>query len=183
MRDWYSSAIGADIILFFRAHSDIRGNAISQLRLIVAFGHEFLPICTHGHQTNSKYVREYEVEKISSLCWKRFYRNMYEISRKLSKSENFWNDWAIPWISTNSMSLKIIWRYSFLFATLNLVFLSEIYETYDKNVYTSPSSYLTQLDRIGSPDYVPTQQDVLRTRVKTSGIVETHYCFKDLHFK
>lgn len=47
----------------------------------------------------------------------------------------------------------------------------------------SAGYYLAQLDRIGSPDYVPTQQDVLRTRVKTSGIVETHYCFKDLHFK
>lgn len=32
-------------------------------------------------------------------------------------------------------------------------------------------------------DYIPTQQDVLRTRVKTTGIVETHFTFKDLHFK
>lgn len=47
----------------------------------------------------------------------------------------------------------------------------------------SAGYYLSQLERIGAADYVPTQQDVLRTRVKTSGIVETHYCFKDLHFK
>ena len=45
------------------------------------------------------------------------------------------------------------------------------------------SSYLNALDRLGSPDYVPTEQDVLRTRVKTTGIVETHFTFKDLHFK
>ena len=51
------------------------------------------------------------------------------------------------------------------------------------NMKNFSSSYLFALDRIGAPDYVPTQQDVLRTRVKTTGIVETHFVFKDLHFK
>lgn len=37
--------------------------------------------------------------------------------------------------------------------------------------------------RISQPGYVPTQDDVLRTRVKTTGIVETHFTYKDLHFK
>lgn len=44
-------------------------------------------------------------------------------------------------------------------------------------------SYLNDLERIARADYIPTQQDVLRTRVKTTGIVETHFTFKDLHFK
>ncbi|KRZ38733.1 Guanine nucleotide-binding protein G(i) subunit alpha [Trichinella pseudospiralis] len=43
--------------------------------------------------------------------------------------------------------------------------------------------YLNALDRISVPGYVPTQDDVLRTRVKTTGIVETHFTYKDLHFK
>lgn len=43
--------------------------------------------------------------------------------------------------------------------------------------------YLNSLDRISQPGYVPTQDDVLRTRVKTTGIVETHFTYKDLHFK
>uniref|UniRef100_A0A3Q3Q7E8 Guanine nucleotide binding protein (G protein), alpha inhibiting activity polypeptide 1 n=1 Tax=Monopterus albus TaxID=43700 RepID=A0A3Q3Q7E8_MONAL len=47
----------------------------------------------------------------------------------------------------------------------------------------SAAYYLNDLDRISNPAYVPTQQDVLRTRVKTTGIVETHFTFKDLHFK
>lgn len=47
----------------------------------------------------------------------------------------------------------------------------------------SSHSYLNDLDRISHGAYVPTQQDVLRTRVKTTGIVETHFTFKDLHFK
>lgn len=44
-------------------------------------------------------------------------------------------------------------------------------------------SYLNDLDRICQPNYIPTQQDVLRTRVKTTGIVETHFTFKNLYFK
>lgn len=47
----------------------------------------------------------------------------------------------------------------------------------------SAGYYLNALDRISKPDYIPTQQDVLRTRVKTTGIVETHFSFKGLHFK
>ncbi|CAG02412.1 unnamed protein product [Tetraodon nigroviridis] len=47
----------------------------------------------------------------------------------------------------------------------------------------SAAYYLNDLDRISQAAYIPTQQDVLRTRVKTTGIVETHFTFKDLHFK
>ncbi|KAJ3592862.1 hypothetical protein NHX12_005200 [Muraenolepis orangiensis] len=31
--------------------------------------------------------------------------------------------------------------------------------------------------------WIPTEQDILRTRVKTTGIVETHFTFKNLHFR
>nr|ACB05684.1 G alpha i subunit [Euprymna scolopes]ACB05685.1 G alpha i subunit [Euprymna scolopes] len=47
----------------------------------------------------------------------------------------------------------------------------------------SAQYYLNSLDRISMPNYIPSEQDVLRTRVKTTGIVETHFTFKDLHFK
>lgn len=47
----------------------------------------------------------------------------------------------------------------------------------------SAAYYLNALDRIAQPNYIPTQQDVLRTRVKTTGIIETHFTFKGLHFK
>ncbi|EFX86353.1 guanine nucleotide-binding protein G(i) subunit alpha [Daphnia pulex] len=47
----------------------------------------------------------------------------------------------------------------------------------------SAAYYLNALDRISAPNYVPTQQDVLRTRVKTTGIIETHFSFKGLRFK
>ncbi|XP_007254617.2 guanine nucleotide-binding protein G(i) subunit alpha-2a [Astyanax mexicanus] len=47
----------------------------------------------------------------------------------------------------------------------------------------SAAYYLNDLDRIAMSNYIPSQPDVLRTRVKTTGIVETHFTFKDLHFK
>ncbi|CAF0888625.1 unnamed protein product [Brachionus calyciflorus] len=43
--------------------------------------------------------------------------------------------------------------------------------------------YLNSLDRISAPNYIPTQQDVLRTRVKTTGIVETNFNYKNLNIK
>ena len=44
-------------------------------------------------------------------------------------------------------------------------------------------SYLDSIQRLCAVDYIPSEQDVLRSRVKTTGIVETHFEFKDLHFK
>ena len=47
----------------------------------------------------------------------------------------------------------------------------------------SAGYYLSELGRIGAPDYCPSEQDVLRTRVKTTGIIETQFNFRDLHFR
>ncbi|KAK9971606.1 hypothetical protein ABG768_024962 [Culter alburnus] len=47
----------------------------------------------------------------------------------------------------------------------------------------SAQYYLDSLQRIGAPDYLPTEQDILRTRVKTTGIVETNFSFKNLNFR
>ena len=48
---------------------------------------------------------------------------------------------------------------------------------------SNPSSFLDDLERLGQRDYMPTEQDILRTRVKTTGIVEVHFHFKNLNFK
>ncbi|KAM5256251.1 guanine nucleotide-binding protein G(t) subunit alpha-2 [Ctenodactylus gundi] len=47
----------------------------------------------------------------------------------------------------------------------------------------SASYYLNQLDRITDPNYLPNEQDVLRSRVKTTGIIETKFSVKDLNFR
>uniref|UniRef100_A0A0A1WWU0 Guanine nucleotide-binding protein G(I) subunit alpha 65A n=1 Tax=Zeugodacus cucurbitae TaxID=28588 RepID=A0A0A1WWU0_ZEUCU len=47
----------------------------------------------------------------------------------------------------------------------------------------SAAYYLNLLDEISKPNYIPTLEDVLRTRVKTTGIVETQFSCKGMHFK
>jgi len=46
----------------------------------------------------------------------------------------------------------------------------------------SAAYYMDALDRLCAADYIPTEQDVLRTRVKTTGIIETTFEYKDLNF-
>lgn len=53
---------------------------------------------------------------------------------------------------------------------------------YQLNDFLSPS-YLSDLERLIQPGYVPTEQDVLRSRVKTTGIIETMFGLKDLNFR
>ncbi|CAG0913827.1 unnamed protein product [Notodromas monacha] len=53
----------------------------------------------------------------------------------------------------------------------------------DGGLNDSASYYLNKLDSISQSSYIPSQQDVLRTRVKTTGIVETHFEYKNLMFK
>uniref|UniRef100_A0A3Q1MM27 G protein subunit alpha z n=1 Tax=Bos taurus TaxID=9913 RepID=A0A3Q1MM27_BOVIN len=43
--------------------------------------------------------------------------------------------------------------------------------------------YLNDLERIAAPDYVPTVEDILRSRDMTTGIVENKFTFKELTFK
>jgi len=47
----------------------------------------------------------------------------------------------------------------------------------------SAAYYLNALDRISSAGYIPSLQDVLRTRVKTTGVIETQFKCRNLHFK
>ena len=47
----------------------------------------------------------------------------------------------------------------------------------------SAKYYLDALDRLCHKDYTPSEQDVLRTRVKTTGITETRFNYKNLEFR
>jgi len=44
-------------------------------------------------------------------------------------------------------------------------------------------SYLNSLERLSQSDYIPTQQDVLRTRVRTTGILESTFTLKKHKFR
>lgn len=45
------------------------------------------------------------------------------------------------------------------------------------------SSYLSDLDRIAEPNYLPTQQDVLRVRIPTTGIIEYPFDLQSIIFR
>ena len=47
----------------------------------------------------------------------------------------------------------------------------------------SAAYYLNNLDVISMPSYIPDEQDVLRARVRTLGIVETRFNLKNLRFR
>ncbi|XP_077997036.1 guanine nucleotide-binding protein G(q) subunit alpha [Glandiceps talaboti] len=62
-----------------------------------------------------------------------------------------------------------------------------IQECYDRRreyqLTDSAKYYLTELDRISNPDYVPTEQDVLRVRVPTTGIIEYPFELETVIFR
>lgn len=47
----------------------------------------------------------------------------------------------------------------------------------------SAQYYFDSINRIGQRNYMPTDQDVLRSRVKTTGITETHFQIGDLTYR
>ena len=47
---------------------------------------------------------------------------------------------------------------------------------------TALHSFLDSLARLGKKDYLPSEQDILRTRVKTTGIVEVRFAYKGFDF-
>lgn len=114
---------------------------------------------------------------------------MFEFSVSNKRKIYIFSLWRWEVISTcGSINLFIYLLCSVFSFLINFSFCFDWYWTVHTQVFHFfhiflISSYLNALDRLGSPDYVPTEQDVLRTRVKTTGIVETHFTFKDLHFK
>jgi len=53
----------------------------------------------------------------------------------------------------------------------------------NSNLMTLQNYYFDEIQRITKPEYIPTQPDVLRSRVRTTGIVETKFAIKDMKFK
>jgi len=62
-----------------------------------------------------------------------------------------------------------------------------IQECYDRRreyqLTDSAKYYLSDIDRIAQPDYVCTQQDILRVRVPTTGIIEYPFDLEEIRFR
>ena len=48
----------------------------------------------------------------------------------------------------------------------------------DYQLFDSAIFFLNSLDRVSAPNYIPTFDDMLRSRIKTTGIVEMQFNFK-----
>lgn len=44
-------------------------------------------------------------------------------------------------------------------------------------------SYLQEIDRVAARDYLPTEQDILRVRVPTTGIIEYPFDLEEIRFR
>lgn len=53
----------------------------------------------------------------------------------------------------------------------------------DANTLTISDSYFNSIARIAATNFTPTDQDILRARVKTTGISETSFVIGDLTYK
>ena len=50
-------------------------------------------------------------------------------------------------------------------------------------LYDSAEYFLNEAKRIFCPDYIPTVQDILKTRVRTIGVMNTKFFYKELYFE
>ena len=53
----------------------------------------------------------------------------------------------------------------------------------DNASYNGPFSYLNDVRRLAAPDYLPTEQDILRVRVPTTGIIEYPFDLEQIVFR
>lgn len=51
------------------------------------------------------------------------------------------------------------------------------------NLRFVPSSYLMEIDRVAALNYLPTEQDILRVRVPTTGIIEYPFDLEEIRFR
>ena len=51
------------------------------------------------------------------------------------------------------------------------------------HINDSGAYFLNEIKRISTPDYAPTDQDILNTRARTTGIINTKFFYKNLRFK
>ena len=74
-----------------------------------------------------------------------------------------------------SEAIKALWQDSGIISVFNR---SSEYQLNDSAKY-----FFDAIDRISDPEYIPTDQDVLRSRVKTTGIIESKFIIGDITYR
>lgn len=90
--------------------------------------------------------------------------------------------WSVSWTWWRINNNNLYWERPRSSAVLHSTIICKCFLAW-WSLISVTNSYLQSLDRISQPAYVPSEQDVLRTRVKTTGIVETRFCLRGLSFE
>lgn len=82
---------------------------------------------------------------------------------------------AEGWTTESALDVKALWSDSAI---------KKAYEKRDSDFHLNDSAgyFFDNIDRFIDPTYVPSTQDVLRARVRTTGIEEAQFTFEDLSF-
>lgn len=64
-----------------------------------------------------------------------------------------------------------------------VVQMLEVLMKYTKRCNVIWCSYLMEIDRVAAKDYLPTEQDILRVRVPTTGIIEYPFDLEEIRFR
>lgn len=93
-------------------------------------------------------------------------------AEKLSKVANGGDAWS----AELAEDIKALWKDPGIQKT---------YELRDRHFQLNDSTayFLDNIDRFIQPDYIPTQADVLRARVRSTGIEEAEFKFEDITFR
>ncbi|KAL6067157.1 hypothetical protein STEG23_015983, partial [Scotinomys teguina] len=111
---------------------------------------------------HAQLVREVDVEKVSA------FENPY-----VDAIKSLWNDPGIQECYDRRREYQLSDSTKYVDST----------ETEGNLASSKCSVYLNDLDRVADPSYLPTQQDVLRVRVPTTGIIEYPFDLQSVIFR
>lgn len=122
--------------------------------------------------TETKICREIYQSKPQDSIWA--LKNSFRLSQWTSMCENCFIYVILP--LPHSVLQLFIYIYFFL-CTLRMACTSR------QQLFISFYSYLSDLDRIEKPDFLPTEQDILRARAPTTGIIEYPFDLDSIIFR
>uniref|UniRef100_A0A4W3HFR5 Guanine nucleotide-binding protein subunit alpha n=1 Tax=Callorhinchus milii TaxID=7868 RepID=A0A4W3HFR5_CALMI len=124
------------------------------------------------NKPNAQLLREIDVEKVSS------FESIYVVAIK-----SLWSDPGIQecYDRRREYQLSDSAKYRVCRQAGNLAL--GIHTYFCSCCVSLVCSYLSDLDRISEPAYLPTQQDVLRVRIPTTGIIEYPFDLQSIIFR
>lgn len=108
-----------------------------------------------------------------------------DVLRSISDSvKRLWNDQEKSWIFIKFSTKILIAIFKIVYLLTRKIGVREAFSKSNQyQLLDSAEYFLDNAGRIFAPKYVPTKNDIIRTRAKTTGIVEISFKFRELTFK